>query len=223
MLFCFWPAADAAQQHLYAHVFADFGAAGTPGTWKLLFADAVCGMARAAGKSLLPKAIHVDDVAVVGPTAQATNADMASFQEYCSAVCGVHFKVAKDRAAATNQYVIGFWWDSLSLTLTLHEQHLWNYAEYIADLAGRRSLSLREMQSAAGKMQRAIVTFPPGARCLLTSLFRLTVGLRLPWQRRRLTQGARMDMNEVLTLLGLNLGRGHYSYAHFMELSLIHI
>ena len=39
-------------------------------------------------------------------------------------VCGVFFKFLKDRAAAQRQLMIGFWWDSRTLTRTLDEVKL---------------------------------------------------------------------------------------------------
>ena len=68
------------------------------------------------------------------------------------------------------------------------------------------------MQSVAGKMQRATMTFPRGAACLVMSMFSLTVGLSLPWHRRRVTRAARSDMWTVWELLQLNLGKGFYAY-----------
>ena len=62
----------------------------------------------------------------------------------------------------------------------------------------------------AGKLQRACMTFPPGAACLLVSFFALMAGLKYPWQRRRLPKGTRMDMQFILSLLGMNHGRGYY-------------
>ena len=87
----------------------------------------------------------------------------------------------------------------------------------LADFATRPTLSLRDMQSAAGRMQRAIMTFPPGAACLIVSLFVLMAGLRLPWHKRRLTKAVRGDFRFVHRLLSMNLGKGFYSYANFQR------
>ena len=77
------------------------------------------------------------------------------------------------------------------------------------------------MQSMAGKLHRMILTLPPGAHCLAVSLFELMSGLRLPWHRRRTTRRLRADFVLVHALLSANLGRGHYSYAHFRRLDLL--
>jgi hypothetical protein len=103
---------------------------------------------------------------------------------FCATVCGVFFKVAKDRVAAELQLVIGFWWDSNTLTRTLEERKVLSYLATLADYAARPTLNLKEMQQVAGRMGRCVATFPPGARCLLCAVFALMVGLRLPWHRR---------------------------------------
>ena len=79
-----------------------------------------------------------------------------------------------------------------------------------------KSLSLLDMQKTAGKMQRAVMTFPRGAACLLVSMFALMCGLRLPWQRRRTTRTVRQDVASVIELLRLNLGKGYYSFQDFI-------
>ena len=41
---------------------------------------------------------------------------MGTFQQWASDVCGLAFKVIKDKPAAKRQESIGFWWDSHDLT-----------------------------------------------------------------------------------------------------------
>ena len=83
------------------------------------------------------------------------------------------------------------------------------------EYANLGTLGLAQMQSMAGKLHRMILTLPPGAHCLARSLFELMSGLRLPWHRRRTTRRLRADFMLVHALLSANLGRGHYSLAHF--------
>ena len=42
-------------QHAYAHIFADFGTAGAPGTFKLFFEDTVLAMARSEAVVSMPR------------------------------------------------------------------------------------------------------------------------------------------------------------------------
>jgi len=163
----------------------------------------------------LPLPIYVDDCTLIGPDRCKVDAEMDALHEWCGAVCGVFFKVIKDRLAAPVQLALGFWWDSRTLTRELEKGKLVSYMELLADYATRDKLTLREMQSVAGRMQRCIMTFPPGAACLLVGVFALSVGLKLPWHARRLTRRVRGDLAFVHRLLGLNLGRGFYSFANF--------
>eukprot|EP00966_Prymnesium_polylepis_P186751 4329053-Prymnesium_polylepis.1 len=40
-------------------------------------------------------------------------------------------------------------------------------------------------------------------------------GLRLPWHSKRVTKQVKSDLCWLHKLLGLNMGRGYYSYEHF--------
>ncbi len=53
------------------------------------------------GSADVPVAIYVDDVCVVAPTAAEANAEIDAFQRWTSALCGVSFKVSKNRRATT--------------------------------------------------------------------------------------------------------------------------
>ena len=84
--------------------------------------------------------------------------------------------------------MLGFWWDSTTLTRTLEEKKLFSYMDMLSDFSSRETLTLRDMQVVAGRMQRAIMTLPPGAACLLVGIFTLMAGLKLPWHLRRLNK-----------------------------------
>ena len=58
------------------------------------------------------------------------------------------------------------------------------------------------------------MTMPQNAASLLTSVFGLMKGLKLPWHRRRLTKEARRDICAVIKILQSNHGRGYFSYEH---------
>lgn len=200
---------------LFVHVTGDFGAAGLPGTFKIFFVDAVVPMARFAGALRLQMAVYVDDVALIGPTAAETDAQMRAFQEWAARVCGIVFKTLKDRRAATRQLFLGLWWDSLTFARTLEEKKLVSYIGLLDEFAHARALTLHERRSVAGKMQRAVLTLPPGAACLLANVFALMAGLTLPWQRRRTTQAERDDYALMRDLLRMNMGRGVYRLDDF--------
>ena len=215
MMFRFPTSTSSATQQLYMHVTGDFGTAGMPGCFKIFFVDVVVNMARSFAVLSLPMPVFVDDVGLIGPDSDEVNDEMSAFHAWAWDVCGVAFKVLKDRLAARRQLMLGFWWDSATLTRSLEERKLLAYIDMLAECAARPTLTLRDMQSVAGKMQRAILTFPPGAACLLVSMFALMAGLKLPWHRRKVTAESRADMRWVRYLLQLNAGMGHYSLALF--------
>ena len=197
------------------HVMADFGSRAMPGTFKIFLVDCVVQMARSELVITLPMTVYVDDSALLGPDAVETNLEMRSFQVWSTQICGVPWKEAKDRRAARPQFYIGFWWHSTTFTRTLDERKLQGYLEILAAASEARTLTLQDRRSIAGKMQRAIMTFPPGAACLLVNCYLLMSGLTLPWHTRRTTKAERVDYEFVHHLLKLNLGRGYYSYDGF--------
>ena len=214
-MFRFFADSDSSELSLFMHVAGDFGAAGMPGVFKIFFVDVVVQMARACQIISLPMAIHVDDCGLIGPVQDEVDAEMCRLHQWAWEVCGVAFKAAKDRAAAQLQFMLGFWWDSRTFTRTLEERKLLDYMDVLAAMAVAPTVTLHELQSVAGKMQRAIMTFPPGAACLLVSAFTLMAGLKLPWHKRRTNRRARDDFALVRRLLGANMGRGFYSWSHF--------
>ena len=165
------------------HLFGDFGTRGLPGTFKIFLVDVVVQVARSEFVVTLPLEVYVDDVAMIGAEggedAEAVNAEMRGFQEWSVRVTGVTWKVLKDKEAAVPQYYVGFWWDSRVFSRTLDEQKLLSYLNVLASAGVSRCLNLQERQSLAGKMQRAIMTFSPGAACLLVYCYRLMAGLTL--------------------------------------------
>eukprot|EP00965_Chrysotila_dentata_P164976 5447177-Pleurochrysis_carterae.AAC.1 len=84
---------------------------------------------------------------------------------------GVSVKSLKDRPAATTQLMLGFVWDSVTLRRMLEETKLSSYLQQNLHFAESRAMSLRDSQKLAGRIQRAFMTLPPGAGCLLANLF----------------------------------------------------
>ena len=214
-LFRFFTNDDTQALSLFAHLCGDFGAAGMPGTFKVFFVDVVVNMARSAMILTLPMPIYVDDTGLIGPKEDEVNIEMENFHQWSLEVCGVVFKALKDRMASQRQLMLGFWWDSTTLTRTLEEKKLFSYMDMLSDFSSRDTLTLRDMQVVAGRMQRAIMTLPPGAACLLVGIFTLMAGLKLPWHLRRLNKQVKGDFRFLRFLLDLNLGRGFYSLDQF--------
>ena len=199
---------------LYVHLCGDFGAAGLPGTWKVFFSDVIVGVARAEGVLTLPLVVYVDDTGNIGKDRKVVDREGIRFQHFLKEL-GIFMKELKVRAAATLQLMLGFWWDSLTQTRTLEERKFKAYVDMLTDFADRRVLTLRDMQQLAGRMQRAVMTLPPGAACFLANLFALMRGLVLPWQKRRVSRVTRRDFTAIKELLELNLGKGYYTFDQF--------
>eukprot|EP00965_Chrysotila_dentata_P038506 1279302-Pleurochrysis_carterae.AAC.1 len=73
-------------------------------------------------------------------------------------------------------------------------------------------MSLRDSQKLAGRIQRAVMTLPPGAGCLLANLFAFMRGLSLPYHVRRTSAALRRDLATVADLLQRNMGCGFYRF-----------
>ena len=210
-LFKFFPDPSSTEMSLFANLFGDFGAAGMPGTFKIFFVDVVVQMARSMHVLTFPMPIYVDDCALIGPDTAEVDAEMEAFHEWAWDVCGVVFKAIKDRLAASRQLALGFWWDSETLTRELEDRKLVQYLDMLATFAVRPKLTLREMQSCAGRMQRAIMTLPRGAAWIIVPLFMMMCGLKLPWHARE----ARGNFLFCGQMLKAAMGRGYYSLANF--------
>ena len=202
-------------EYLHIHLFADFGTRGMPGTFKLFLVDVVVQMARSEFVITLPIVIYVDDSALIAASEAHVNQEMSDLQTFTSFYCGVSWKWLKDKPGARTNVYIGFVWHSPTLSISLEERKLASYLTTLAEAGGSRTLTLRDRQSLAGKMQRGIKTLPPGASCLLANCYALMSGLVLPWQQRRTTRAERRDYWVVHDLLELNMGRGWYSYDLF--------
>ena len=189
-----------------------------PGTFKIFLVDVVVQMARSEFILSLPLTVFVDDAGLFGPESAALDEEMSAFQAWSWEVCGVPWKAAKDRASAQLQYYIGFWWDSKTLTRSLDETKLLAYLDVLLWASKATWLTLRDRKKLAGRMERAIMTFPPGARCLLVNCYAMMHGLTLPWQRRRTSKAERQDYLFVHDLLKLCKGMGYYSYDLFRRI-----
>jgi hypothetical protein len=204
---------QSAPNRLYMHVFADFGAAPSPGIWDKFFRCAKA-MAQAAGVLTLPMPHYVDDNSIIGPDPREVDAVARRLGDFLVTL-GVQFKDLKSRPAASRQLVLGFWWDSHSRTRTLEESKLSVYLDHLRATLRARTITLHDMQVLSGRMQRAALTMPPRAIVYLTHILQLMRGLKLPWHRRRITSEVRRDLQMLISVLETNQGRGYFSYDQF--------
>ena len=200
--------------YLYMHVCGDFGTSGFPGTFKIFFTDVVVNMARSELVLTLPMPVFVDDMGLIGPIPEILRKEWDNFKIFLADL-GVPMKELKEKLESMRQLMLGFWWDSVERTRTLTVEKLAQYDAMFDAFSRRTTLSLTEMQSAAGRMQRACMTLPPGASCFLASIYGLMAGLTLGFQKRRTTAVVRADFLSVRDLLRQNLGRGFFDYSRF--------
>ena len=208
------------EEWLHWHVCGDFGAKGLPGTFKIFFSDVVIGMARSEGALTLDMPIHVDDMAIIGRLKEMVDGEASSLSAFLQ-LLGTPVKETKRKLGAQRQFCIGFWWDSVGRSRTLEETKVLQYIALFEACVLKSSLSLKEIQKTGGCLQRAVLTLPPGASCLLSNLFSLSRGLLRPQARRRITKGCREDLACASRLLSLNEGKGFFSYDHFSRAPLV--
>ena len=200
--------------YLFMHICGDFGTSGFPGTFKIFFTDVVVNMARSLLILTLPMPVFVDDMGLIGAVNARLEREWDRFKLFLREL-GVPMKELKERLASTRQLMLGFWWDSIQRTRTLEDKKLTQYFDMFQSFARARALSLTQMQSCAGRMQRSIMTLPPGASCMLASIYALMSGLSLGFQKRRVSRVVKDDLLAIHDLLQLNMGRGYFSYDRF--------
>jgi hypothetical protein len=208
-------------EYLFASLCADFGTRGAPGAFKILFADVLVGVARSELIITLPMPIHVDDFALIGASAAQVNAEMDAFGAFMAGV-NAPLKDLKGKRANQRQEMIGFIWDSLSLTRELLAVKRIAYVDTWHRHAASRALTLRELQSDAGTIHRAIRTLPPGAGIFMANVLTAARGLSLPWHKRRVNGLMRRDYAQISSLIQQNLGKGYFDFRHFARAPDIH-
>ena len=191
--------------YVYAHLFADFGTRGAPGTFKIILVNVFVGIAQSEFVLTIPIVVYVDDVALIAEDAGTTNdsttlvkgetranEEMTRFQDFSLEMFGLVWKAAKLLTATQIQLYIGFWWNSLTLTRELPAVKLSQYTHVLLEASVSPSLTLRDRQSLAGKMQRAIMTFPPLAARQKTTIQLQTFALH-PMNMWHLPVGCRSN------------------------------
>ena len=86
-LFRFAPASSSSAysaNHLYVNLFADFGTAGAPGTFKIFFEDVIMSMARSEQVVSVPTPIYVDDIQFIDESAAVADSEMEALHDFCA-------------------------------------------------------------------------------------------------------------------------------------------
>ena len=141
----------------------------------------------------LPMVVYVDDCGFIGETKPELDAEATAFVEWSEENLGVCFKVSKRVLGSQTPHMIGFTWDSRSLTRSLGETKLHTYLTELLACGESRVLTLQQRQQIAGKMQRGAMALPPGAQCFVAHCFQMMHGLLYGHQKRRTTRAERQD------------------------------
>ena len=144
--------------YVYAHLFADFGTRGAPGTFKMILVNVFVGIAQSEFVLTIPIVVYVDDVALIAEettkaskdvalveTKSRANDEMSSFQSFTTEKFGLIWKALKLLTAAQIQLYIGFWWNSVTLTRELPAVKLSQYLDVLLHASVSPSLTLVEV------------------------------------------------------------------------------
>jgi hypothetical protein len=215
MLFRCYLSDEDREETACVHMFGDFGTSGMPGTFYIFFVKVVVQMGRSEMVLTLPMVVYVDDCGFIGETKPELDAEATAFVEWSEENLGVCFKVSKRVLGSQTPHMIGFTWDSRSLTRSLGETKLHTYLTELLACGESRVLTLQQRQQIAGKMQRGAMALPPGAQCFVAHCWQMMHGLLYGHQKRRTTRAERQDYLLFHDLLAFCKGRGYYSYDLF--------
>jgi len=146
MLFRCYLSDDDEEETACVHLCGDFGTRGMPGTFYIFFVKVVVQMGRSELVLTLPMAVYVDDCGIIGDSKPQLDAESTAFMEWSDATCGVKFKVSKRVPGSQEPHMIGFTWDSRTLTRSLGEVKLHSYLTELLACGEARVLTLQQRQ-----------------------------------------------------------------------------
>ena len=130
--------------------------------------------------------------------------------KYCAELVGCfenvcdHFGVplSKDKSVGPTSKIVflGLEIDSVEQVVSVPADKLAAITKKISTALGQSFMSLRDLQSLVGSLSFICRAVSPG-RAFLRRLIDLTIGLRRPFQKIKLTKGAKMDLNMWQTFL----------------------
>ena len=155
MFFVWYNVFDAndTQEYLYANLFADFGSRGAPEAFRVLFVEVCVGIARCESVICPTREIpiHVDDFCVIDKSKVVADQEMQTLMLFFGEL-GIQFKNGNFAYANWLQTMLGFVWDSNTLTRQLTAARRDQYIQDWKSHAVKKSISLRERQSYIGRL-----------------------------------------------------------------------
>ena len=136
---------------------------------------------------------HILDDFLFGAYSQAAcNAHLTHFLHLCQYL-GVPIAGDKTFSAAQRLVFSGLLFDTNTQVIMLPEDKLLKCRQAIHQIQGRRSITLRDLQSVLGYLQFCTRAIVPG-RAFLRRLYNLTIGISRPHHHISLNAGARADL-----------------------------
>ena len=176
----------------YADAVLPFGLRSAPKLFNVI-ADAVQFVARSQGVQHVTH--YLDNFIVLGPAGTPQcGRDLKTLVNICECLG------EKLEGPATRLEILGIIVDSETMQLTLPENKLEELKSLLQEYQGRKTLTKREVQSLAGKLQHAAKVVRPG-RCFVWHIYDLTSVKGGPNQPVRLNHRVRSDVQWWLAFM----------------------
>ncbi|XP_048587466.1 uncharacterized protein LOC125570208 [Nematostella vectensis] len=141
----------------------------------------------------------LDDFLIVAPSAELCQRQLGVFLDLC-AYLGIPMAPEKTCGPSPALSFAGIELDTIQMEARLPQDKLDKCITLITEFLRRKKVSLRELQSLVGLLNFACSVVIPG-RAFLRRLINLTIGIKAPHHKIRLTKAAKEDLNVWLVFL----------------------
>lgn len=188
-----------------------------------IFETFSCALEWVAGKKLgIHRMTHIlDDFFIVNPSKTNCQKDLRSFTEMCKQV-QVPLAADKTFGPSTVMSFVGYEIDSINSEVRLPDDKVEKCATGISSLIASKKTTLRELQSLIGLLNFACGVIVPG-RAFLRRLIDLTIGVKMPFHRIRITQEVKSDLQVWLQFLTEFNGKYLFRTEMFLSPSKLHL
>ena len=166
--------------------------------------------------------VHIlDDFFIASVSQQVGSFQLQQFLNVCKDI-GLPMAPEKTFWPSNVMSFVGFEIDTINQEVRLPLEKIQKCTEEITCLLQKNRATLKELQSIIGLLNFACAVILPG-RPFLRRLIDLTVGLRAPHHRRRLTSGTKSDLSMWLTFLSDFNGKSLFVDSHLTADYEIHL
>ena len=157
--------------------------------------------------------VHIlDDFFLASVSIQTGTYQLETFLDMCKDI-GLPMAPEKTFWPSNVMSFVGFEIDTVKQEVRLPIDKLQKCKDEITELLQKTNATLKELQSIIGLLNFACAVVLPG-RAFLRRLIDLTIGLRAPHHRKRLTKGTKADLNLWLTFLSEFNGKSIFLDTH---------